>query len=49
MAILYLKFVNVVELFFQQVSSLYIDYSKMNKLAGLDVRCEQILPSGGKF
>ncbi len=36
MAVLNPKFGNVVELILQHVSSLCIDFSKMNKLGGLD-------------
>ena len=38
MAVSYPKFVNVVELFFQHVSSLCIDSSNMNQLESLDKR-----------
>lgn len=48
MAVLYPKFNNVFEIFLQHVSSLYIDYSKINIYEGLNEHVE-IFSSGGKF
>ena len=49
LAVLNAKFVNVVELFVQHVSSLCIDCSKMNKLVGVSINVYKLLLSGGKF
>ena len=43
MAVFNLKFVNVVELFFQHISYLPTDYSKMNKLGVPINACKPVL------